>query len=455
MERTLIRESLQKVDEHIKIIGWVSTRRDHGKIVFFDVRDRTGLLQVVATPQQAGNITSEYVVAISGKVVKRAERLVNPKLETGTIELVAEQIETISSAVTLPFPIDTDGYDISEDLRLEYRYLDLRRERIAKNIRFRHKVITFIRSWLTNEQFIEIETPILTKATPEGARDFLVPSRLHQGEFYALPQSPQQYKQLLMVAGFERYFQIARCFRDEDTRKDRQLEFTQLDMEMSFVQREDVIDLTERLFTDLAEVFGYKLYQKPFPRISYKEATEKYGDDKFDLRSNKDSRTLAFAWVIDQPLFEWKEQENRWDAMHHPFTSPNPQDLPLLENGEYAKVRSWQYDLVCNGYEIGGGSIRITDPLLQSKIFEIMGHTKKQIEEKFGHLLNAFKFGVPPHGGIAPGIDRLIAVMLNEPTIREVIAFPVSASGKTAVMNAPSSIDKLQLDELRITIRSK
>lgn len=452
MERIMITQTLNKVDENVRIAGWVMTRRDHGKLVFLDVRDMTGMIQVVASSEQAGAVGSEYVVFINGKVVKRRKDLINPKLDTGIIEITADEIEIVSASQTPPFPLNTDGYDINEELRLEYRYLDLRRNRLAHNIRFRHKVVSFIRDWLAKENFVEIETPVLTKATPEGARDFLVPSRLQKGQFYALPQSPQQYKQLLMVAGFERYFQIAKCFRDEDTRKDRQLEFTQLDMEMSFVKREDVMDLTERLFTEIAESFGYKIYQKPFPRISYKEALEKYGDDKFDMRTEKDPRSLAFAWVIDQPLFEWKKEENRWDAMHHPFTSPNPQDIPLLESGEYEKVRSWQYDFVCNGYEIGGGSIRITNPILQAKIFEIMGHTQEQINEKFGHLLKAFEFGVPPHGGIAPGIDRLLAVMLNEPTIREVIAFPVTSTGKTSVMEAPSSVDKKQLQELGIKI---
>lgn len=455
MERTLILDCNEKVGETVKLFGWVDSIRKHGKIAFIDLRDRTGIIQVFLRGEQLGEITPESVVSIEGQINQRPEKLVNPKLPTGTIELSAETIELISRSETPPFPIDTDGSEINEDIRLDYRYLDLRRTRMTQNLRFRHKVITFIRNWLIEEGFVEIETPIMTKATPEGARDFLIPSRLNPGKFYALPQSPQQYKQLLMVAGFERYFQIARCFRDEDTRKDRQLEFTQLDIEMSFVDRESIMNIIEKLFTNLAEEFGYKLLNKPFPRITYQDAMKKYGDDKFDMREDKDPNTLAFAWVIDQPLFEWKEQENRFDAMHHPFTNPNPEDLDQLYAGKYGEVRSWQYDLVCNGYEVGGGSIRITDPKLQSKIFEIMGHSTEQIQNKFGHLLRAFEFGVPPHGGMAPGLDRLISIMRNEPTIREVIAFPTSSTGVSSVMNAPTPVDEDQLSDLGLSLNLK
>ncbi|MBI3289878.1 aspartate--tRNA ligase [Candidatus Microgenomates bacterium] len=455
MERTLVKDAVNKVGEEVKLCGWVQTRRDHGKIVFFDLRDITGLVQVVLNEEQASDINVEYVVEIVGLVKERPANLVNDKITTGKIEISSESVKVISKSETLPFPIDGEGYEIDEEHRLKYRYLDLRRKRLNENIIFRSKVVNFIRNWLVNEDFIEIETPVLTKATPEGARDFLVPSRMNKGKFYALPQSPQQYKQLLMVAGFERYFQLPHCFRDEDTRKDRQLEFTQLDIEMSFVDQDMILNTTERLFTEMAEHFGYKVLHKPFPRIKYADAMTKYGDDKFDLREEKDSNTLAFAWVVDQPLFEWKKQENRWDATHHPFTAPNPEDLQLLEKGEYERVRSWQHDLVCNGYEIGGGSIRITDPKMQAKIFEIMGHTNEQIQNKFGHLLKAFEFGVPPHGGIAPGIDRLIAVMRNEPTIREIIAFPSSSSGQTSVMDAPSEADPEQLKELGLSVNTK
>jgi aspartyl-tRNA synthetase len=348
-------------------------------------------------------------------------------------------------------------------LRLKYRYLDLRRPRLAKNIRLRHEVINFIRNYLKEKDFVEIETPDLTKATPEGARDFLVPSRIHPGQFYALPQSPQQYKQLLMVAGFERYFQIARCFRDEDPRADRQLEFTQLDLEMSFPTQEEILNLTEDLYTQIVEKFTTKkIWKKPFPRLSYKEVMEKYGSDKPDLRPDKnDKDTLAFAFIIDWPLFLKNERTGVWESAHHPFTAPRDEDVSLLEKSEtVGKVRSWQHDFVCNGFEIGGGSIRITDPKIQTKVFEILGHEKQEIERKFGHLLEAFKYGVPPHGGIAPGIDRLIGLLCNEYkpgqlNIKEVMAFPTSSRGTTAVMDAPSEVDAEQLKELGITFGEK
>lgn len=451
MERASTSESIKKLGKKIRLCGWVATRRDHGKLVFIDLRDRSGIVQIVGG-KELGNLRPEDVVEIIGKVRKRPKEMVNPKIPTGTVEIEVEKIKILAKSLDLPFPINTEGLEIDEELRFKYRYLDLRRPRMVKSLKLRHQIIKFIRDWLDKNDFIEIETPILTKATPEGARDFVVPSRLQTGKFYALPQSPQQYKQLLMVAGFEKYYQIARCLRDEDLRADRQLEFTQLDLEMSFVKREDILKLVENLLVDLAEEFGKKVYQKPFPQVKYQEALKKYGDDKFDLRDKKNENVLAFAYVIDQPLFEWKKEEKRWDAMHHPFTSPNPEDIPLLEKGEISKVRSWQYDLVCNGAEIGGGSIRITSPSLQEKIFEIMGHSKEQIKRKFGHLLEAFEYGVPPHGGIALGLDRLVAVFANEQSIREVIAFPMTSGGQTSVMEAPSEIDKQQLEELGLRV---
>ena len=454
MERTIAIDTVKKVGKKIRLCGWVATRRDHGKLVFIDLRDRSGIVQIVGE-KKLGDLRSEDVVEIIGLVRKRPEAMVNPKIPTGEVEIECQEIKVLAKSEELPFPIDTNGSEIDEEIRLKYRYLDLRRPRLVKNLELRYQTIKFIRHWLDEKGFIEIETPILTKATPEGARDFLVPSRLQPGKFYALPQSPQQYKQLLMVACLEKYYQIARCLRDEDLRADRQLEFTQLDLEMSFVEREEVLSLVESLMTDLSEKMGKKLAQRPFPRIKYQEAIKKYGDDKFDLRKKKEENILAFAFVIDQPLFEWKKEEKRWDAMHHPFTSPNPEDLPLLEKGEMAKVRSWQYDLVCNGAEVGGGSIRITNPEIQTKIFEIMGHTRNQIEKKFGHLLKAFEYGVPPHGGIALGLDRLIALIAGEESIREVIAFPVTSSGQTAVMDAPSEADPKQLKELGIEIVQK
>jgi len=381
--------------------------------------------------------------------------MVNPKILTGKVEVEAEKVKVLAKAKELPFPISGDGYDINELIRFNYRYLDLRRQRLLNNLRLRDKVITHIRNYLHSKDFVEVETPFLSKSTPEGARDFLVPSRLQPGKFYALPQSPQQYKQLLMVAGLERYFQIVRCFRDEDPRADRAYgEFTQLDLEMSFTSQEEILSLTEELMIGLTEkVVGKKVLQKPFPKFTYNEAIKKFGDDKFDLRKDKDPEVLAFAWVLDFPLFE-KTASREITSSHHPFTAPKDEDIPLL-NKNPMKVRSWQHDLVCNGYEVGGGSIRITDPEIQKKVFEILGHSKKEIETKFGHLLKAFSYGVPPHGGIAPGIDRLMTVFCNEPNLREVIAFPMSSGGSTAVMDAPSLVSQDQLKELGIKLLGK
>lgn len=462
MERTLTRDTINKVGEVVLLKGWINSRRDHGKIVFIDLRDRWGIVQVVAVADIAGKINSEWVVEISGTVKQRPEKLINTKLSTGTVEIEAKEIKVLAESETPPFPLDTDGLDIEEELRLKYRYLDIRRPRMKRNLIIRNLVIQKIRSYLLQREFLEIETPIITKATPEGARDFLVPSRLQPGNFYALPQSPQQYKQLLMVGGVEKYFQIARCFRDEDPRADRAYgEFTQLDLEMSFPTQEEIRNLIENLYVEIVkEIFPEKyISQIPFPILSYKESMEKYGNDKPDLRKNKDDKNeLAFAWIVDFPLFEWKEQENRWDAMHHPFTAPKPEDVDFLYSGnpkEFGRLRADQYDFVLNGYEIGGGSIRITDSKLQAKVFEILGHSPEEIQNKFGHLLTAFKYGVPPHGGIAPGIDRFIMAALGEPTLREVIAFPTSSSGKTAIMEAPSEVDETQLKELGIQVKKQ
>lgn len=462
MDRTLTKDTINKVGETVLLKGWVQTRRDHGKIVFLDLRDRWGIVQIVATAEIAGEVGTEWVVAIIGKVKERPEKLVNPKIETGKIEIEAEKIEVLSKADTLPFPIDTEGLDIEEDLRMKYRYLDLRRPRLRRNLELRNKIIKKMRKFLLAKDFWEIETPIITKATPEGARDFLVPSRLHPGEFYALPQSPQQYKQLLMVAGIERYFQIARCFRDEDPRADRAYgEFTQLDIEMSFITQEEIIKLIEDLYIEIVkEIFPEKhISQIPFPILTHEEAMVKYDTDKPDLRTDKnDKNELAFSWIVDFPMFEWKERENRWDATHHPFTAPKPEDIDFLFNGdpkEFGKLHADQYDFVLNGFEIGGGSIRITDPKLQTKIFEILGHKKEAIEEKFGHLIKAFSYGVPPHGGIAPGVDRFIMAVLGEPSVREAMAFPAGASGHISVMNAPSKVDPEQLNELGLKVSSK
>lgn len=441
----------KKVGEKVVLFGWVNTIRDHGKVAFYDVRDVSGVVQTVT--REGFDVTAEDVVKVTGVVKERLEKLINPNLETGKVEVEIESLEILSKAREMPFPVDSDGLDIEEALRLKYRYLDLRRPRLAKNIRLRHKMISAMRQFLTDRDFVEIETPILTKATPEGARDFLVPSRLQKGKFYALPQSPQQYKQLLMVAGFERYFQIARCFRDEDPRADRAYgEFTQLDIEMSFVEQEDILKLTEELFKEIIEkVFGKKVLEYPFPRITHKEAMEKYGADKFDLRKEKDPNVLAFAFVVDFPLFE-KTPEQPVSPGHHPFTAPRAEDIKLLDS-DPMKVRSLQHDLVCNGLEVGGGSIRITDAEIQRKIFRILGYKDAEIEEKFSHLLSAFSYGVPPHGGIAPGIERLLMVALSEENTREVTAFPMTSSGQAAVMDAPSVVDEKTLKELGLKLK--
>ena len=448
MNRTLAVDCNHKEGQKVILFGWVNTVRDHGKITFVDLRDVSGIIQAVAKkPYEVG---IEDVVKIEGKVKKRPDKLVNPNLATGKIEVEIESLVVINKSGTLPFPIDDSGLDIDESLRLKYRYLDLRRERLQKNLKLRHEMISFMRQFLTAKGFIEIETPILTKATPEGARDFLVPSRFQPGKFYSLPQSPQQYKQLLMVAGFEKYFQIARCFRDEDPRADRAYgEFSQLDIEMSFVEQEDILKLTEELFKEITQkVFKKKILQYPFPRISHEDAIKKYQADKFDLRREKDPDILAFAFVTGFPLFE-STADQPISPSHHPFTAPYEQDIPLLEK-DPMKVRSYQHDLVCNGLEVGGGSIRIADPNLQRKIFEILGYKKSDIEEKFGHLLTAFTYGVPPHGGIAPGIERLLMVATGEENTREVTAFPMNSSGQTSVMDAPGEVEPKILKELKI-----
>ncbi len=460
MERTLVKETKEKVGEKVKLVGWINSIRDHGKLTFIDLRDRTGMVQLVG--KELHKISVESVVEVVGKVAKRPEKLVNPNLETGEIEIQIEKFEVISSAKEMPIPLDTDGYDIEEGTRLKYRYLDLRRERLTKNIRLRSKAINFIRNWLTEKDFVDIETPIFTKTTPEGARDFLVPSRLQPGKFYALPQSPQQYKQLLMVSGFEKYFQIARCFRDEDPRADRAYgEFTQLDLEMSFVDQEEILKLTEQLFMDLIkEVFPEKkITKEPWPQLTHAEAISKHGSDKPDLRKDKkDPDELAFAWIIDFPLFVKQEKEDfyhgigkaKYAPSHHMFTAPHPDDISLLDK-DPLKVRGLQHDMVLNGHEVGGGSIRIHQPEIQEKIFKLIGFDDKQ-KKQFEHLLRAFEYGVPPHGGIAPGIDRFLYTALGERSLREVMAFPMTAGGTTAVMDAPSRAEGEQLEELGIKV---
>ncbi len=561
----------------VTLAGWVHRRRDHGGLIFIDLRDRFGLTQVAADPKNAAahaamsDLRGEYVAQITGKVRGRPAGNENPNMPTGAVEVEALEVKLLNAAKPTPFYINEESA-VDETLRLKYRYLDLRRERMRNNLVLRHNVTAFIRNYLSEKGFIEVETPILFKTTPEGARDYLVPSRVHPGEFYALPQSPQQLKQLLMVAGIERYFQIARCFRDEDQRGDRQPEFTQLDLEMSFVQRDDVMNLVEGLFTALIESVGTKkLFAKPWPRFSYAEAMERFGDDKFDIRfgmelqdvtalakgsgfkvfdeaervkaivapgcaaySRKqideltefvkgfgarglawaaveggavrssfskflpeekmqailsalgakhgdlalfvadkpvvvasalgrlraelgerlklaDPNVLAFCWVIEFPLFTWNEEEKRWDPSHHLFTSPLPEDIPLLDT-DPGRARGAQYDMVCNNYEVAGGSIRIHDRKLQEKVFGLIGLPRDVAQERFGHMLEAFEFGTPPHGGIAPGIDRLTMLLAGEPNIREVIAFPKSQQAADLMAGAPSAVEPQQLKELHIRI---
>jgi aspartyl-tRNA synthetase len=576
---------LEHAGRHVTLAGWVHRRRDHGGVIFIDLRDRFGLTQVVINPAnvrspevfaQAEALRNEYVIQVEGVVAPRPAGMANPKLATGEIEVIAHDVTVLNPAKTPPFAIDDDGRNVDENLRLKYRYLDLRRERMARNLIIRHTFVKFIRDYLDARGFIEVETPILFKTTPEGARDYLVPSRVHPGCFYALPQSPQQLKQLLMVAGVERYFQIARCFRDEDQRADRQPEFTQLDLEMSFVDRDDVLNLIEGLFTEFTERYahlhGKRLSFKPFPRLTYEEAMERFGSDKPDLRygmelfdvtaETRDSEFLpfrvahvkgicaagcagytrkqadeltefarqqgakglvvlwhdpdgirntgagaklsqaekdgivakagskpgdlillvadddrrvvntvlgelrhelgerlkladdgvmAFAWIVDFPLFEWNAEENRWDPSHHMFTAPKDEHLPLLET-DPGSVRSKQYDLVCNGYEVGGGSIRIHRRDVQERVMRLIGLEIEEARRKFGHLLEAFEYGAPPHGGIAPGIDRLTMLYCGEPNIREVMAFPKNQQAMDVMAGAPSPVYEQQLKELHIRL---
>ena len=443
----------------MKISGWVNVRRDHGKLIFIDLRDRSGILQVVFSGankdlwKSADTLRPEWVVSIEGPIKERPENLKNPKIETGNIELEAEVLEILNESKTPPFEIGQKD-KINEELRMEYRYLDLRDPKMQKNLLKRSEVLQFLSNYLKENNFVEIETPSLTKGTPEGAREFVVPSRKHPGKFYVLPQSPQQFKQLLMVAGFERYFQIPRCFRDEDSRGDRQPEFTQLDIEMSFVEEDDVMNLIEEMMVELVKnIFPEKkISKKPFPSIDYDEVMAKYKTDKPDLRKDKnDPNELAFAWIVNIPLFEYSETEKKWVSSHHPFTAltvASAEEDSAMEHPENLKARA--YDLVLNGCEIGGGSIRIHKRELQNKIFEILGLKTPEIETRFGHMLKAFEYGAPPHGGIALGLDRILMILMNESSIREVIAFPKTGDDRDLLIGAPSDISESQLKEIHI-----
>jgi len=573
---------LGQVGEKVTLNGWVDARRDHGGLIFIDLRDRSGIIQVVFNPELneeafhlAESVRGEYVVAVKGEVKPRPEDTENPNLKTGKIEVYAEKMEVLNPAKTPPFYIE-NGIDVDELLRLRYRYLDLRRPEMRDNLILRHRVVKSMRDYLDQQGFVEIETPVLGRSTPEGARDYLVPSRLHPGEFFALPQSPQQYKQMLMVAGMEKYFQIARCFRDEDLRADRQPEFTQLDMEMSFIDEEDIISLIEGMMPKLFKEGCNIDITTPFPRISYDEAMLKYGSDQPDLRFDWEivditelvrdvdfkvfssavagggvvralnARTcgsftrkeiddlgrmavdfgakglawinvtatelkspiskffseekmqeileildakpgdlllfgadrseivarvlgvlrlelgrrlklispdqLAFAWVLDFPLLEYDEEEKRYVAIHHMFTSPRPQDMALLDT-DPGRVKARAYDLVLNGVEIGGGSIRIHRRELQEKMFSLMGMSREEAVEKFGFMMEAFEYGAPPHGGVAFGIDRLIMLMAGRDSIRDVIAFPKTQSAACPMTDAPSEVSPKQLRELSLKLR--
>jgi len=460
MQRILSSQVANEIGKSIKIAGWVHARRDHGKLIFLDLRDRDGLVQVVIIPSEkeayeVGNkARPEYVLEIEGEVNKRPDNMVNANIPSGTVEILAKKITILNESKTPPFEIEKDTIGINEELRLKYRYLDLRSERMHRNIILRDKVIVFFRKYMHENGFIEIETPILMKGTPEGAREYIVPSRLHAGKFYVLPQSPQQFKQLSMVAGFEKYFQVARCFRDEDQRGDRQPEFTQLDFEMSFVERGDILKLTEDMFIKLIKEVTpeKKIFMTPFPVFTWHEVMEKYGTDKPDLRTDKNNpNELAFCWVIDFPMFE-KMQDGSVGAMHHPFCSIHPDDMKKLESDPLS-VRADAYDLVLNGYELSSGSIRIHKRDLQKKVFDILKISEEEQQQKFGHMLEAFEYGAPPHGGFAPGIDRIAMILANEPNIREVIAFPKTGDGRDPMMGAPSEISEKQLKEAHIQIK--
>ncbi len=449
---------LSDVEKNVKLCGWVYRRRDHGKIVFLDLRDRYGITQIVVLPhnksayEKLKEIRNEFVILVEGIVRKRPPKTENPKIKTGLIEVEAKHIEILNKCENLPFEID-NSTDISEELRLKYRFLDLRTPKMQRNLIFRHKLNKVLHRFFDEKGFIEIETPFLTKSTPEGARDFLVPSRLNLGKFYALPQSPQLFKQILMVSGFDRYYQIVRCFRDEDLRKDRQPEFIQLDIEMSFAEEEDIFSLMEELMSRIFKELLNKEIKIPFMRLSYEECMKKYNTDKPDLRKNEDE--FSFVWITDFPLFKYDEDEKRWVSEHHPFTAPHPSTIEFLEKGELEKVKARSYDLVLNGAEIASGSVRIHTPQLQKKIFEILNISKEEAEKKFGFLLRALKFGAPPHAGIALGLDRFCAILCKEESIREVIAFPKTQKGICPLTYAPSEVEDFQLKELGIKIEER
>jgi len=468
MERIYIKDLSQQKGEEVKIKGWVHVARHQGKMAFFDFRDMTGLVQgvVFGKPEVlevAKTLRPEWVVAVTGVVNERPAKMVKEDILNGDIELEITGIEVLNEAETPAFEVTEDTIGINEDVRLSNRYIDLRSERMQNNLRMRGKIAQMIREELTSQDFLEVETPLFTKSTPEGARDYVVPARMVPGSFYALPQSPQQYKQILMASGVEKYFQMARCMRDEDLRGDRQPEFTQMDLEMSFATEEEIMDINEKLLIKIVEKLypEKRIQQIPFPRISYAESMEKYGNDRPDLREDKeDPNLLAFVWVVDWPFFEKTAEsddpqaQGEWTFTHNPFSLSKPEHIEnIMKKENIGDVMAAQYDITLNGYEIGGGSIRAHDPEVLKSILGILGHAPEKIEENFGHMLKALASGCPPHGGIAWGFDRLVMILQNEPNIREVITFPKTRGGRDPLMNAPAPVSDAQLDELGLMIK--
>ncbi len=461
--RTLVEKTPELVGEVVTLKGWIATKRDHGKITFTDLRDYTGSVQCVGY-KMMGELTTESVVSITGLVKARPEKMVNKDSETGTVEIEVQEYEVLNKAKELPIQVEGDGYEIKEEVRLKYRYLDLRRNRMRKTLRMRSALIQAFREYLFEKDFVEVETPMLSLATKEGARDFIVPSRFNPGKFYALPQSPQQYKQLLMTAGVENYFQVARCIRDEDLRADRGFEFTQLDLEMSFVEQKDVMQTVEDMTKFAVKKVGGKLKDETFPVFNYDEAVKKFGADKFDLRTEEEKQAgvLSFAWVVSFPFFkkvdkadaaEVADGKSGWTFTHNPFSTPIPEHVEQhLAGTDIAQIVTAQYDLVCNGHEAGGGSIRAHRPEVLKATFGIMGYTEEETQASIGHMLEAFEVGTPPHGGIALGLDRLVMMLAGETSLKEAIAFPMTSTGKTAVMDAPEAISEKQLAELHIKV---
>jgi aspartyl-tRNA synthetase len=464
MNRTLINQTPTLIGETVKLQGWVDTKRDHGKITFIDLRDKSGKVQCVGYLKMS-ELTTESVVEISGLVKARPEKLINAAIPTGTVEIDVQEYVVLNKAGELPILVEGDGREVKEEARLRYRYLDLRRERMQKILRMRSELGRYMRESLYEQEFVEVETPMLTKSTKEGARDFIVPSRFQPGKFYALPQSPQQYKQLLMTAGVDRYFQFARCIRDEDLRADRGFEFTQLDLEMSFVTREEVMASVEKMVKYAVTKVGGELKQDPFPVIDYAEAIKKYGADKFDLRTEEEKKAgiLSFAWVINFPFFkqvnkddaaEVDDGKSGWTFTHNPFSRPTDEFVAdHLAGKNVANILTTQYDLVCNGFEAGGGSIRAHEPEILEATYKIMGYDQAQTQASVGHMLEAFKLGTPPHGGIALGIDRIVMLLAKEESLKEAIAFPMTSSGRTAVMDAPNEVEPKLLKELGLSVK--